>query len=174
MPIHPDLQQERSRATFSADRLTWMLDGGRDRTERRRQLEAMIARDPTGIFDNTSNSYLHRSDRHVRALAKHVRLVELCRKIGVGSECGGEITQSKDFPLLLGAIADDLPTSLHWVMFIPNIMSLCDDEQQRRWLPVRATWFVGAGIMVSLSDGSKRKLTCYLSRLVCSFAVTGK
>lgn len=136
MPVNPDLQRERSRASFSLERLTWMLDGGKDRTLRRRQLEAVIARDPTNIFDNSNNSYLHRTERHVRALAKHVRLVELCRTLGIGSECGGEITQSKDFPLMLAAIADDLPTSLHWVMFIPNIVSLCDEEQQKQWLPV--------------------------------------
>jgi hypothetical protein len=138
MPVNPDLQKERDHASIALDRLTWMLDGGRDRTQRRKQLEALIARDPTGIFDNSNNSYLHRTDRHVRALAKHVRLVELCRKLNIASEAGGDIIQSKDFPLLLAAIADDLPTSLHWIMFIPNIVSLCDEEQQKQWLPVRA------------------------------------
>jgi hypothetical protein len=63
-------------------------------------------------------------------------MVEICRMLGIGDECGGDVTQSKDFPLMLAAIADDLPTSLHWVMFVPNIISLCDDEQQKLWLPV--------------------------------------
>ena len=144
MPVNPDLQRERGRASFSLERLTWMLDGGKDRTQRRQQLEAVVARDPTGIFDNNNNSYLHRTDRHVRGLAKHVRLVELCRSLGIGNECGGEITRSKDFPLMLAALGDDLPTSLHWVMFIPNIVSLCDEEQQKQWLPVRKKMAKGA------------------------------
>lgn len=138
--MNPDLKNERTKATFSIVKITNMLDGGKDRTERRRQLEAVIARDPTGIFSNDDNAYLHRTERHVRALAKHVRLIELCRKLGIGNETQGEIILDKDFPTLLAAIADDLPTALHWIMFVPNIKSLCDDEQQAQWLPLCRDW----------------------------------
>jgi acyl-CoA oxidase len=69
-----------------------------------------------------------------------VRLIEICRTLGIGSESGGEILASPDFPMLLAAIADDLPTSLHWVMFVPNIISLCDDEQKAAWLPLCRDW----------------------------------
>ena len=125
---------------FSVERITNMLDGGKDRTERRRQIEAIIERDPTGIFSNEDNAYLHRTDRHVRALAKHVRMIELCRMLGIGNECQGEVILSQDFPLMLAALGDDLPTSLHWVMFVPNIISLFDDEQKKKWLPLCRDW----------------------------------
>jgi acyl-CoA oxidase len=138
--MNADLKRERERATFSVEQLTNLLDGSEERTRRRRQLEAVIARDPTGVFSNENNSYLHRTDRHVRALAKHVRLVEICRKLGIGDQSGGEILLSRDFPLVLAAVADDLPTSLHWVMFVPNIISLCDDKQQAEWLPLCRDW----------------------------------
>jgi acyl-CoA oxidase len=140
--MNPDLQRERQRATFSVQNVTYLLDGGRDRTDRRRQLEAVICNDPTGIFSTDDNMFLHRTDRHVKALAKHVRFVELCRTLGIGNEpaCRGEILASPDFPTLLAAIADDLPTSLHWVMFVPNIMSLCDEEQKATWLPMCRDW----------------------------------
>mmetsp|Transcript_184 Transcript_184/g.249 ORF Transcript_184/g.249 Transcript_184/m.249 type:complete len:84 (-) Transcript_184:3-254(-) len=78
--MNPDLENERAKATFSVERLTNMLDGGADRTKRRRQIEEIIARDPTGIFSNEENIYLHRTDRHKRALAKHVRMVEISRR----------------------------------------------------------------------------------------------
>ncbi|GKZ00836.1 hypothetical protein MPSEU_001035300 [Mayamaea pseudoterrestris] len=155
MPVNPDLAKERSSASFSVDRLTHMLDGGRDRTIQRRKLERIIALDPTGVFDNSNNSYLHRTDRHVRALAKHVRLVELCRTLNIAQDAGGDVTQSQDFPLLLGAIADDLPTSLHWVMFVPNIISLCDEEQQKEWLPLCRDWkMIGCYAQTELGHGS--------------------
>jgi hypothetical protein len=32
---------------------------------------------------------LHRSDRHVRCLAKHFRVIELCRKLGIRNDCDG-------------------------------------------------------------------------------------
>ena len=138
--MNPDLKRERDRATFSVARVTNMLDGGKERTERRRYLEAVIERDPTGIFSNEENNYLHRTERHVRAIAKHVRLVEICRKLGIGEECGGDLVQSQDFYVLLESLGDDLPTALHWVMFVPNIVSLCDDEQKAHWLPLCRDW----------------------------------
>ena len=48
-------------------------------------MEGWIIRDPTGIFSNEDNNYLHRTERHARSLAKFVRLVELCRSAGIGS-----------------------------------------------------------------------------------------
>jgi hypothetical protein len=171
MPVHPDLQAERKRASFDPERLTWLMDGGRDRTERRRQLEAVIQRDPSGVFDNTNNAYLHRTDRHVRALAKHVRLMEICRKLNIGQECNGEITQSPDFPLMLGAIADDLPTSLHWVMFLPNIISLCDEDQQKQWLPVSVDRVHSVKIDQSMYDSLGSLIACFDT---ISYVATGK
>jgi acyl-CoA oxidase len=109
MTMNPDLQRERKNATFDVEKVTNMLDGGKDRTERRRYLEEVIRRDPTGIFSNDDNHYLHRTERHVRGIAKGVRLIELCRMLGIGDECGGEIVESKDFQIFLEAVADDIP-----------------------------------------------------------------
>lgn len=153
--VNPDLQRERARATFDIEKVTHMLDGGAKRTERRRWIEKVFERDPTGIFDNSNNHYLHRTDRHVRAAAKHVRMVEICRKLGIGDECGGMIIESEDFPLVLDAIADDLPTALHWVMFVPNIVSLCDEKQQAEWLPLCRDWkMIGCYAQTELGHGS--------------------
>ena len=107
--MNPDLQRERSNATFDVEKITHVLDGGRHKTERRRHLEKVIATDPTGIFSNDDNNYLHRTDRHKRGMAKGVRLIEICRKLGIGNECEGRITESKDFPVILEAVADDIP-----------------------------------------------------------------
>ena len=53
----------------------------------------------------------------------------------------GEIIATPEFQTLVATISDDpFPTSLHWVMFVPNIMTLCDEEQQRMWLPLCRDW----------------------------------
>jgi acyl-CoA oxidase len=109
--MNPDLQRERERASsvFDVEKITNMLDGCKGNTERRRQLEAIIERDPTGVFSNDDNHYLHRTERHVRGIAKGVRMIELCRRLGIGDECNGEITESQDFQVFLEAMGDDIP-----------------------------------------------------------------
>jgi acyl-CoA oxidase len=154
--VNADLQRERQRCSFDVERMTNMLDGSVALTKRRRYLEHVIATDPTGIFDNSDNIYMHRTERHTRALAKHVRLIEICRMLNIGAgEEKGEILLSPDFPLLLQAVADDLPTSLHWVMFVPNIIALCDEEQRSRWLPLCRDWqMIGCYAQTELGHGS--------------------
>lgn len=155
MAPNEDLKKERLKATFDVEKLTHLLDGGQAKTARRRQIEAIIERDPTGVFATDDNSYLHRTDRHVRSLAKHVRMVEICRKLGIGNDTGGDIIMDPDFPTILAAIADDLPTSLHWVMFVPNIRSLCDEEQQAKWLPMCRDWqMIGCYAQTEIGHGS--------------------
>mmetsp|Transcript_27942 Transcript_27942/g.61542 ORF Transcript_27942/g.61542 Transcript_27942/m.61542 type:complete len:706 (+) Transcript_27942:195-2312(+) len=153
--MNPELKRERSNATFDVEKITNVIDGGRTKTERRRYLEAVIERDPTGLFSNEDNNYLHRTDKHKRGIAKGVRLIEICRKLGIGDECQGRITESKDFQLILEAVADDIPLALHWVMFQPNIVSLCDEEQQARWLPLCRDWkMIGCYAQTELGHGS--------------------
>ena len=110
MGMNQDLIKERAKASFDVERITHLLDDGDVlRTERRRLIERIIERDPTGIFQNTENAYLHRTERHTRALAKHVRMDEICRQLGIGNEepsYGGDIIRSPDFPLIVAALAD--------------------------------------------------------------------
>jgi len=153
--INVDLLNERSGSTIKPIRITQILDGSPEKTQRRRYLEQLIARDPTGIFSNDDNLFLDRKTRHVRALAKHVRLIELCRVIGIGNDTGGEVTLDKDWFSLVAAVADDLPTALHWVMFLPNIITLFDEEQQKTWLPLCRDWrMIGCYAQTELGHGS--------------------
>jgi len=153
--INADLLNERSRSTIQPITITQVLDGSPKKTQRRRYLEQLIARDPTGIFSNDNNLFLDRKTRHVRALAKHVRLIELCRSIGVGNDTGGEVTLDEDWFPLVAAVADDLPTALHWVMFLPNIIALFDEEQQKTWLPLCRDWrMIGCYAQTELGHGS--------------------
>jgi len=173
--VNPDLARERSSLPFDTLAITNFLDGGSDATARRRKLEGWIIRDPTGIFSNENNDYLHRTERHARSMAKFVRLVELCRSAGIGAPSadadadadgartddagggiGGDIIAAPEFQTLVSAISDDpLPASLHWVMFVPNILTLCDAEQQSRWLPLCRDWrMIGCYAQTELGHGS--------------------
>jgi len=77
------------------------------------------------------------------------------RENNFGSTTEGELTVDPDFLMLLEAIADDFPTLLHWVMFVPNIRSLADDEQRSRWLPLCRDWrMIGCYAQTELGHGS--------------------
>ncbi len=154
--INPILTKERLKANFDPTKITHLLDNASPaQTARRRQLEKLIEEDPSGVFNNDQNHYLHRTDRHVNALAKLVRLVEICRSIGMGNDTQGEIVLDKDFFTILAAVADDLPAALHWVMFVPNIISLADDEQQVKWLQMCRDWkMIGCYAQTEVGHGS--------------------
>lgn len=156
MKVNADLERERAQASFTPEKLTNLLDGGsKEQTSRRRHLEDIISKDPTGVFSNDDNYYLHRTDRHVRSLAKTVRLVEICRQLGIGDDCDGHMIASADWPILMHALADDLPLALHWIMFVPNILSLCDEEQQAAWLPLCRDWrMIGCYAQTEVGHGS--------------------
>jgi acyl-CoA oxidase len=179
--INGDLANERSSLSFTPLHITNFIDGNSHLyTSRRRQLEAWIITDPSGIFSNETNNYIHRTERHVRSLAKFVRLIELCRMAGIGEgnsnsssrssssskdekkvkgspiELDGDIITTSEFQTLVSTCSDDpFPTSLHWVMFVPNIRTLCDDEQQRLWLPLCRDWkMIGCYAQTELGHGS--------------------
>jgi acyl-CoA oxidase len=154
--INPTLTAERLKATFDPTKITHLFDNSSPaETKRRQHLEQLIRNDPSNVFSNDDNYYLHRNERHVNALAKLVRLVELCRSIGVGNGTDGEIIRDKDFTTLLMGVADDLPAALHWVMFVPNIISLADDEQQKVWLKMCRDWkMIGCYAQTEVGHGS--------------------
>lgn len=153
--MNPDLQAERNKASFDPTKITNLLDGGADQTARRRALEKLIETDPSGVFNNDKNHYMHRNERHVRALAKFVRLVELMRIVSPENCTDLDVAANDDFRFLIGAVADDLPAALHWIMFVPNIKSLCDEEQQAFWMPLIRDWkVIGCYAQTELGHGS--------------------
>lgn len=154
--VHPDLQRERDGSKLNVSVLTHVLDGSAEKTARRRFLQNVVATDKSGWFENGEDGiYMHRKERHVRALGKFVRAVEIAREMNMGSETEGELTIDPDFMMLLEAIADDFPTMLHWVMFVPNIRSLADDEQRAEWLPLCRDWkMIGCYAQTELGHGS--------------------
>ena len=152
--INEDLESERKKTTFNKTILTNLLDGSAKKTSRRHHLRSIIESDP--IFSNSNNAYMNRSERHISALKKTIHFLKLCRKHGIYNKESGEITQHEDFHLFVYCICDDpLPVALHYIMFLPNIKALGDDEQQKDWLRECRDWnMIGCYAQTELGHGS--------------------
>ena len=124
------LNRERRAQCLNVSKITAVLDSGL--TSRRREIEAAVQCDPSGVFDNSNNASLTRPELHSRALAKHIRVMELARKLRVRTD---DVTDP-EFVMLLQAVADDLPSLLHFGMFVPNVKCIFDDQQAAYWLPM--------------------------------------
>lgn len=97
-----DIDTERRKASFQPGSLTRLIDGGKERTARRRFLRGLVLADP--IFSNEDNIFLNHTERYKRALAKCARLDQLIREHNLGEE---------DATTLRACSAEDLPTLLH-------------------------------------------------------------
>ena len=157
IPLNPNLTltKERSNLSFDPLLITHLLDGGPAQTHRRRQIEHLVQGDPV-IFSNQTNNHLSRLSRHKRALAKHARMISLMTSLNIKITDPDETNKHlEEFSMLLNGIADDLPTSLHWVMFIPNIHSLFSDSQKAWILPMCERFeMIGCYAQTELGHGS--------------------
>ena len=74
-----------------------------------------------------------------------------------GADDGAEAAAAThEFQTLVSTCSDDpFTTSLHWVMFVPNILTLCDAGQQAEWLPLCRDWkMIGCYAQTELGHGS--------------------
>lgn len=97
-----DIARERGRATFKPASLTQLIDGGQQRTARRRFLRGLVLADP--VFSNEDSIFFSHTERYKRALAKCARLDQIVREQGLGEE---------EAAILRACSAEDLPTLLH-------------------------------------------------------------
>ncbi|KAI4832142.1 peroxisomal acyl-coenzyme A oxidase 1 isoform X2 [Pseudochaenichthys georgianus] len=126
--MNPDITKERKNATFDVEKLTYILDGGPEKTKRRREIESLVFSDPD--FNEEDPNFLSRSDRYDQAVRKSAQMILKLREYGIADPeeiyCYKKMVQG-NFHEALG---------LHFVMFLPTLYSQCDAEQARKWLPL--------------------------------------
>ncbi|XP_033479161.1 peroxisomal acyl-coenzyme A oxidase 1 isoform X1 [Epinephelus lanceolatus] len=126
--MNPDILKERKNATFDVEKLTYILDGGPEKTRRRREIETMVLNDPD--FQEEDQNFLSRSERYDQAVRKSAQMILKLREYGIADP--EEIYCYKN--MINGNFHEAL--GLHYVMFIPTLYSLCDPQQSRKWLPL--------------------------------------
>ncbi|XP_030638494.1 peroxisomal acyl-coenzyme A oxidase 1 isoform X2 [Chanos chanos] len=126
--MNPDICRERENATFNAESLTYILDGGPEKTRRRREIESLVVNDPD--FQHEDLNFLSRSERYEAAVKKSAQMILKLREYGISDP--EEIyfyksTMNRNQHEAMG---------LHFVMFLPTLYSQCDAEQRKKWLPL--------------------------------------
>ncbi|KAL2087220.1 hypothetical protein ACEWY4_018279 [Coilia grayii] len=126
--MNPDIQRERENATFNTDLLTNILDGGQEKTRRRREIESLVISDPD--FQQEDPNFLSRSERYDAAVKKSAQMILKLREYGISDP--EEIYFYKS--VFRGLHHEAF--GLHFVMFMPTLQSQCDAQQRKKWLPL--------------------------------------
>ncbi|XP_033833318.1 peroxisomal acyl-coenzyme A oxidase 1 isoform X1 [Periophthalmus magnuspinnatus] len=145
--MNPDIVKERQNASFDVQKLTYILDGGPEKTKRRREIESLVLNDPD--FDEEDPNFLSRSERYEQAVRKSAQMILKLREYGISDPA--EINCYKS--VVRGNFHESL--GLHYVMFLPTLYSQCDQEQSKKWLPLATSFEVlGTYAQTELGHGT--------------------
>ncbi|XP_068007588.1 peroxisomal acyl-coenzyme A oxidase 1 isoform X1 [Melanerpes formicivorus] len=145
--MNPDLRRERAAATFPTELLTHILDGGAERTRRRKEIEALVLNDPD--FQHEDLNFLSRSERYEQALRKSSLMVLKLREYGIADP--DEIYWFKR--TCLGNFVE--PLTLHFSMFHKTLETQTTDAQKEKWLPlVRGVKIIGTYAQTEMGHGT--------------------
>ncbi|XP_072022015.1 peroxisomal acyl-coenzyme A oxidase 1-like isoform X2 [Amphiura filiformis] len=145
--VNPDIQKERNTATFDPLHLTYVLDGGKDRTQRRRYVESLALNDPA--FKHKDLSFMDREERYTNSIRKAIHTVRRLREL--------EITDIQEINWYKGATVDsEVPNlSLHESMFQHTVATQMTKEQKLTWEPLLKNYeLLGTYAQTELGHGT--------------------
>ncbi|XP_077990252.1 peroxisomal acyl-coenzyme A oxidase 1-like [Glandiceps talaboti] len=127
--MNVDIQRERRQATFVAEDLTYVLDGGKQKTKKRRFIESLALNDPELKCDEPS--FMTRNER-LNSSTKHVILIEKkMRRHNFQSD-----EDRTMFRMAAARKKDTISLPVHYLMFKPTMIGQGTEEQQKKWMPL--------------------------------------
>ncbi|XP_049577730.1 peroxisomal acyl-coenzyme A oxidase 1 isoform X2 [Syngnathus scovelli] len=145
--MNPDILNERQKATFDIEKLTNILNGGPEKTKRRREIETMVLNDPD--FNEQDPNFLSRSERYDQAVRKSAQMILKLREYGIADP--EEIYCYKS--MFRGNVHEAM--GLHFAMFVPTLYGQCDPEQSKKWLPLAESYqAIGTYAQTELGHGT--------------------
>uniref|UniRef100_A0A1A8BDP1 Acyl-coenzyme A oxidase n=2 Tax=Nothobranchius kadleci TaxID=1051664 RepID=A0A1A8BDP1_NOTKA len=128
--MNPDIRRERQNASFNVTELTYILDGGPEKTKRRREIESLVFSDPD--FNAEDPNFLSYSERYDQSVRKSAQMILKLREYAIADP--EEIHQYKSCVHPGGPS----PLDLHLVMFLPTLLNQATPEQMERFFML--TW----------------------------------
>ncbi|PAA84744.1 hypothetical protein BOX15_Mlig009939g1 [Macrostomum lignano] len=125
--VNPMLTEERAKASFPVEELTYILDGGKFNTEKRREIEELVTKDPN--FEHPPIQFMTREQQYSLAVKKALLVQQRLKELDMLDD-----PYASYFFRRIAMPREVSPIGLHWVMFVPTLMGQCSDEQRERWL----------------------------------------
>uniref|UniRef100_A0AAQ5WYK7 Acyl-coenzyme A oxidase n=1 Tax=Amphiprion ocellaris TaxID=80972 RepID=A0AAQ5WYK7_AMPOC len=145
--MNPDIARERENATFDVNKLTNILDGGPEKTARRREIESLVFSDPD--FKEDDPNFLSRSERYDQAVRKSVQMILKLREYGIADP--EEIQHYKRYV----AHTQPEPLDLHLGMFLPTLLNQATPEQMDRFfMPAWNLEIIGTYAQTEMGHGT--------------------
>ncbi|KAM8878434.1 peroxisomal acyl-coenzyme A oxidase 1 isoform 1-T1 [Spinachia spinachia] len=145
--MNPDITRERENATFDVEKLTHILDGGNEKTKRRREIEAMVFSDPD--FKEEDPNFLSRSERYDQAVKKSAQMILKLREYG--------IADPEEIYCYKNCVHPDRPEpfDLHLGMFLPTLLNQATPEQMDRFfMPAWNLEIIGTYAQTEMGHGT--------------------
>jgi len=139
-----ELDQERARASFPTRQLTYFLDGGHEKTEKKERIRKLVEEDP--VFEKKSKYFMNHTESYKKALQKIHRIETRKRELKL---------EGDDLRLFKNYAVDYFPTVLHDQVFVPNLMGQMSPEQQQKWVKKALNYeIIGCYAQTELGHGS--------------------
>ncbi|XP_018617341.1 peroxisomal acyl-coenzyme A oxidase 1 isoform X2 [Scleropages formosus] len=145
--MNADIRRERENASFKTEVLTHILDGGPEKTKRRREIENLVINDPG--FQHEDLNFLSRSERYDAAVKKSAWMILKLREYGISDP--EEIffyksTAQRNY---------NDPMDVHFLMFVRSLWNMCTEEQLNKWLPLIQSYSaIGTYAQTELGHGT--------------------
>nr|XP_020466619.1 peroxisomal acyl-coenzyme A oxidase 1 [Monopterus albus] len=145
--MNPDIMKERQNATFDVEKLTNILDGGPEKTKRRREIETLVFNDPD--FEEEDPNFLSRSERYDQAVRKSARMILKMREYGIGHPDEIYFFKKCVHP------SRPEPLDLHLGMFLPTLLNQATPEQMDRFfMPAWNLNIIGTYAQTEMGHGT--------------------
>ncbi|GJQ68204.1 hypothetical protein Trydic_g10752 [Trypoxylus dichotomus] len=132
--INEDLRKEREKCSFDPIELTYLIDGGKEKTAERKEREKFFLDDPQ-LKQTVPLDYLSHKEKYEEALKRACIVFRKVQQLQGQGKVG-----MQNFREILGGqlgsaiLRDGNPLGLHYVMFIPTIMGQGTIDQQAEWI----------------------------------------
>ncbi|XP_015254595.1 PREDICTED: peroxisomal acyl-coenzyme A oxidase 1 isoform X1 [Cyprinodon variegatus] len=145
--MNPDIIRERQNAAFDVEKLTYILDGGPEKTKRRREIESLVFSDPD--FNEEDPNFLSRSERYDQAVRKSAQMILKLREYGIADPEEIYYYKSCVHP------GRPSPLDLHLAMFLPTLLNQATPAQMDRFfMPAWNLEIIGTYAQTEIGHGT--------------------